>query len=108
MVKKDKRIDDYIARSQDFAKPILKNLRTLVHKACPDAEETIKWGFPHFEYRGKILCSMASFKEHCAFGFRLGSIMHDPKGLMKPTGNDSGMGHFGKIKSLKDLPSEKT
>ena len=64
----DKRIDAYIARSADFAKPILNHLRKLVHKACPDVQETIKWGFPHFDYLG-MMSSMASFKEHCAFGF---------------------------------------
>lgn len=32
----DKRVDAYIDRAQDFAKPILKHLRKLVHDACPD------------------------------------------------------------------------
>lgn len=108
MATKDERIDAYITASQPFARPILKHLRSLVHKACPEVHETIKWGFPHFEYGGKILCSMASFKEHCAFGFRLGVMMSDPKGILKQVGSNSGMGHFGKISSLDDLPSEKT
>lgn len=107
MGKKDKRIDDYISKAQDFAKPILKHLRSTVHEACPDVEETIKWGSPHFMFEGKILCAMASFKQHCAFFFRLGSMMTDPKKVMTPVGSGSGMGHFGKITSLEDLPSEK-
>ena len=90
MASKDKRIDEYVSRSQDFAKPILKYLRNVVHKACPDVQETIKWGCPHFEYGGKILCSMASFKEHCAFGFMLGSVMSDPSGILKQVGSKSG------------------
>src|SRR5574341_1172707 len=68
MGKKDPRVDAYIAKSEDFAKPILAHLRKLVHTACPEVEETMKWSFPHFDYKG-MLCSMASFKEHCAFGF---------------------------------------
>lgn len=106
MAAKDKRVDTFIENAQAFAKPILKHLRTLVHKACPEAQETIKWGMPHFEYRGKILCSMAAFKAHCAFGFRWGALMKDAKGLIEQA-NKSGMGHFGKIKSLDDLPADK-
>ena len=64
----DPRIDAYIEKSADFAKPILNHIRELVHFACPQVEETMKWGFPHFMYKG-ILCSMASFKHHCAVGF---------------------------------------
>ena len=107
MAKKDIRIDEYIGNAQDFARPILKHLRSTVHRGCPDVEETIKWGSPHFMFDGKILCAMASFKEHCAFFFRLGSVMTDPEKVMTPVGSGSGMGHFGKIMKLSDLPSEK-
>lgn len=68
MATKDPRIDAYIAKSAAFAKPILKKLRTLVHKGCPQVQETIKWGMPAFEYKGP-LCGMAAFKQHCVFGF---------------------------------------
>lgn len=105
---KDKRVDAYIEKARDFAKPILTHLRYLVHKTSPDISETIKWGVPYFEYNGKMLCGIASFKEHCAFSFKLGSIMTDPKGLMQTSSSErSGMGHFGKIRDIKDLPSER-
>jgi len=65
---KDPRTDTYISNSANFAQPILKHIRQLVHKACPEVKETIKWGFPHFEYKGPI-CHMASSKLHCTFGF---------------------------------------
>ena len=70
--------DMYIGNAATFAQPILEHLRELVHKACPEVEETIKWGFPHFEYKG-VMCSMAAFKKHCAFGFWKSAIMSDPK-----------------------------
>jgi hypothetical protein len=76
MSKKDLRIDLYISKSADFAKPILLHLRELVHTACPDVVETIKWGMPSFDYKGPM-CSMASFKQHCAFGFWKASLMKD-------------------------------
>lgn len=104
MSQKDKRVDSYIAKSQDFAKPILKHLRELVHKACPDVEETMKWSFPHFDYAGGTICSMASFKQHAVFGFWKASIMKDPHKILQGT---DAMGHFGKLKSMKDLPSDK-
>ena len=107
MPKTDKRIDAYIAKAAPFAKPILKHLRSLVHEACPGAEETVKWSFPHFVYNNEILCSMASFKEHCAFTFWKASLMKDPKGLLTVM-NKTAMGHFGRITSLDDLPSDKT
>ena len=68
MGNKDKRIDAYILKSAAFAKPILNHLRKLVHAACPQIEETIKWGMPYFDYKG-MMCNMASFKNHCHLAF---------------------------------------
>ncbi len=103
----DPRIDAYITKAAEFAQPILEHLRDVIHKHCPDVQETMKWSFPHFEYQGSILCSMAAFKQHCTFGFWLGSLMKDPHHLLTPVGERTAMGHFGQIKSLKDVPSEK-
>jgi uncharacterized protein YdeI (YjbR/CyaY-like superfamily) len=100
---KDPRIDAYIAKSADFAKPILKHLRKVVHAGCPQVEETIKWSMPHFDYKG-VMCGMAAFKEHCAFGFWKADLIFD----LHKQAEKSGMGSFGCIKSLKDLPNEKT
>ena len=105
MGKKDPRVDVYIAKSHDFAKPILEHLRALVHKACPDVEETIKWGFASFDYKGPY-CSMAAFKQHCVFGFWKAALMKDPV-LMSNAKSETAMGHIGRITSLKDLPSDK-
>lgn len=104
MGKKDPRIDAYIEKSQDFAKPILIHVRMLVHQACPGVEEKIKWGFPHFDYKG-MMCSMASFKNHCSFGFWKAAIMADPHKLMSRVG-ETAMGSFGKLTAISDLPDE--
>lgn len=106
MAIKDKRIDLYIERSADFAKPILKHLRDIVHKTCPEAEEKMKWSFPHFDYKGEMMCSMASFRQHCAFGFWKASLMKDSREIFLKTGKTA-MGQLGQIKSLKDLPTNK-
>lgn len=102
----DKRIDTYIEKAQEFARPILEHIRTIVHKACPEVEETMKWSFPHFDYKGEMMCAMASFKQHCALNFWKASLMKDPEKLFTVAEN-SGMGNMGKIRSLKDLPSAK-
>jgi uncharacterized protein YdeI (YjbR/CyaY-like superfamily) len=98
----DPRVDAYIEKSADFAKPVLVHLRELVHKACPDITETLKWGMPSFGHKG-IVCGFAAFKNHCTFGFWKQSLMETdafPK-------NKTAMGSFGRITSLKDLPSDK-
>lgn len=102
MPSKDKRIDAYISQSAEFAEPILRYLREVVHEGCPEVQETIKWGMPHFEHKG-IMCGMASFKEHCAFGFWKGSLVVDAKEIKSV----DAMGQFGRITSLKDLPPKK-
>lgn len=102
----NKSIDAYIAKSADFAKPILNHLRELIHATCPDVEEKIKWSMPFFDYKGEMMCHMASFKQHCAFGFWKGSIMKDPV-LRETAATEAAMGHLGRITSLKDLPSDK-
>lgn len=105
MLKKDKRVDAYIAKSATFAQPILKHFRQLVHEACPEAEESIKWGFPSFDYKG-MLCGMASFKQHCAFTFWKAAVMKDKQKLFSLAEN-AAMGQLGQIKKLSDLPSDK-
>lgn len=107
MPKFDTRIDEYIVKSADFAQPVLIHLRELIHDTCPDVQETMKWSFPHFEYAGSILCSMAAFKQHCAFGLWLGSLLKDNNGILSAVGEKTAMGHLGQIKTLEDLPEDK-
>jgi uncharacterized protein YdeI (YjbR/CyaY-like superfamily) len=102
MGKKDPRVDAYIEKSAEFAKPILRHLRAVVHEACPECEETIKWRFPHFEYKG-MLASMASFKEHCTFGYWKGSLV-----IGSEARSGDAMGQMGRITALSDLPPKAT
>ena len=97
----DPRVDAYIEKSADFAKPILKHIRKLVHGACPDVVETMKWSFPHFDHKG-MLCSMASFKQHCAFGFWKQKLLENSAFTAQRTA----MGSFGRITSKRDLPDD--
>ncbi|HEY1025634.1 MAG TPA: YdeI/OmpD-associated family protein [Sphingobacteriaceae bacterium] len=104
MQKRDPRVDKYILEAADFARPILIHLRELIHIACPEIRETIKWGIPHFDYKGTV-CNMASFKQHCSFGFWKASLMTDNNGLLEKVGKTA-MGHFGQLRHLGNLPSD--
>jgi uncharacterized protein YdeI (YjbR/CyaY-like superfamily) len=74
MGKRDARVDAYIAKAADFAKPILNEIRARVHAACPDVEEDMKWSSPTFMYHG-MMCGMAAFKQHAIFGFWKGPLV---------------------------------
>lgn len=106
MAAKDPRIDTYISRSPDFARPILEHLRKLIHKGCPDVVETIKWSRPFFEYQGGVLCNISAFNHHCSLGFWNASLLSDSAGVLRIKDKDSS-GHFGRITSLEDLPADK-
>jgi uncharacterized protein YdeI (YjbR/CyaY-like superfamily) len=103
MPDKDPRIDAYIEKSADFAKPVLTHIRKIVHKASPKITETVKWGMPAFEYKG-LICGMAAFKEHCTFGFWKHSLL-DYDGF---SDEKTAMGSFGRMTSKKDLPPDET
>lgn len=101
MTHQDARIDAYIAKAEPFARPILEHVRALVHEACPEIQETIKWGMPTFMHAGAILCGMAAFKRHASFGF----WKHAE--VVGEAGDGEGMGSFGKLASIDDLPSKR-
>lgn len=97
---RDPRVDAYIAKSPDFAKPILAEIRRVIHEACPDVEETMKWSTPTFIYKG-MLCGMASFKAHCTFGFWKSTL------VLGAGASRDAAGQFGRLTKLSDLPSRK-
>ena len=98
MSKRDPRVSEYIQECAPFARPILKHLRKVIHEGGPKIEEAIKWGMPSFVYQGKIVCGFAGFKAHCALWFWEGKAVVGKK-------PKEGMGNFGRITSVKDLPS---
>lgn len=95
MPSRDPKVDAYIAKSPDFARPILAQIRDMVHAACPDVEESIKWGAPHFSYNG-MLCGMGAFKEHCRLHFWRGEAI---------VGDADEVEKFHRIESVESLPS---
>lgn len=100
MTTRDPKLDDYIARAAPFARPILNHLRSLVHETVPDLQEAMKWSMPHFLYKGKNLAGMAAFKAHASF------TIHGEAAANPDRERQEGMGHYGKITSLADLPGD--
>lgn len=99
------KVDDYIAKSSDFAKPILAHLRLLIHETCPEAQEAVKWGIPHFDYKDQMMCILAAYKQHCSLSFWKAELMSDPRlkdnAKLIPTKR-----YAGKLRSLADLPPD--
>jgi uncharacterized protein YdeI (YjbR/CyaY-like superfamily) len=95
---RDKRVDAYIAKAPEFARPILKHFREVVHEGCPDVEETIKWSVPAFTYKDSMLAAMSAHKEHCRLIFWKGDLIQGPHG------EPAGPAALGKPAKLSDLP----
>jgi len=97
MPKTDPRVDVYIDKAADFARPILVEIRARVHAACPECEETMKWSSPSFQYKG-LLCGMEAFKAHCMFGFWKAELV---------VGGSNPHARYRYLKSVADLPGKK-
>jgi uncharacterized protein YdeI (YjbR/CyaY-like superfamily) len=102
-VSRDPRVDAYIARAQPFARPILEKVRDRVHQVLPDAEEALKWSMPAYTLGGKIVLITAAFKAHAALNFWRGQELRGAGAVAVA----EGMGQFGKLTSLDDLPPDK-
>jgi uncharacterized protein YdeI (YjbR/CyaY-like superfamily) len=101
MASTDPRIDAYIAAQAEFAQPILEHIRRLVRETVPEAEETIKWGMPHFTVGGRILGAMGAFKAHATLALR------QAEEVLGETGTKTeAMGQFGRLTAIGDLPPE--
>jgi uncharacterized protein YdeI (YjbR/CyaY-like superfamily) len=98
-------VDLYITKSAEFAQSVLSYLRDVVHEGAPGVVEEVKWSRPFFVYKGVILGNMSAFKAHCSFGLwgkEIGAALR-ADGMVQ----NNGMGTFGKITVVKDLPPRK-
>jgi uncharacterized protein YdeI (YjbR/CyaY-like superfamily) len=96
----------YLADCAEFAQPIMNHLRRLLHATCPSVVEQIKWGIPHFDYHGDMMCIFAAHAKHCSFTFFKQAIMSDSR-LRENLTFPAAKRYLGKITSLADLPSDR-
>jgi len=97
------KIDEYLAKSADFAKPILSYLREIIHQTCPTIQEEVKWGYPHFDYKGDMMLILAAAKNHYSLSFFKAELMTDPK-MIASVNEGQKMGYMVKLKTIEDLP----
>ena len=99
------KVDAYLAAAEDFAKPIMTHLRALLHTTCPEVVEEMKWGIPHFDYKGEMMCIFAASKKHCSFGFWKDALMVDPR-FQANSSLPAIKRYMGRLTKLSDLPSD--
>ena len=59
-------IDEYISRFPEHVQTILKEVRSIIRKTAPAAEETIRYDMPTFILNGNLVY-FAAFKDHIGF-----------------------------------------
>lgn len=106
MTQFNKKVNDYITKSESFAKPILEHLRQVIHDTCPEVQEDIKWGIPHYTYKGDHLLMLAGFKNHCSFSIYKAEFLKD-KEIVESIKAGKKFGYMDKLKSISELPSKK-
>jgi uncharacterized protein YdhG (YjbR/CyaY superfamily) len=82
--KKFTTIDEYIKSFPGIAGQGLREIRTTVRKAAPEAEELISYRMPAFKYNGKILIYFSAWKEH------IGVYPPPPKAMQKEVAKYAG------------------
>jgi uncharacterized protein YdhG (YjbR/CyaY superfamily) len=60
-------IDEYIASFPPDVQEKLREMRAVIHRTVPDAEEAIRYGIPTFRLDGHNLVHFAAFRDHLSF-----------------------------------------
>ena len=99
-----KAVDDaYFAEQSPEKRAILEKLRAQVRKSVPGATVEIKWGVPFYVKNGKMVCSLASFKDFVGINFFApATALTDPKKQLEGTSKTMRM---YKVKTAKDIDS---
>jgi len=95
------KIDAYIDKQADFARPILHILRQWIRESHPAVIEDYKWGGPHFHLGKGLVMGMGGFKHHVSLFFMEGALIEDPYGLLAQ-GKGEAMRHV-KLTSEEEL-----
>ena len=104
--KHNPKVDAYAEKAEDFAKPVFAHLRALIHATCPELIEEVKWGIPHFDYKGDMMCIFAAYKKHCSFTFYKDALMSDAR--LKANADIPAAKRFmGKLTNVADLPPDR-
>lgn len=61
---KPENIDAYIAAFPENVRKVLEQIRFVIIKAAPGAEEVISYGMPAFKYKGRVIIYFGGYKNH--------------------------------------------
>ena len=90
-------IDEYISTFPVDTQVILEKMRQAIHKAAPDAVETISYNIPTFDLNGKHLVFFAGWKQHISL-------------YPTPAGDEAfqqEISHYKRVKSTVQFPLDK-
>ena len=96
-------VEGWFPKLDSRLKAIAEGIRGLVVEADDELSESIKWGNPCYEKKGKV-CYLASGKGYVALGFFNGAALTDPAGRIEGTGKK--MRHV-KVRSLGEAVPER-
>ena len=96
---RSKNVDSWISEHDPAIRQICETLRDIVLKGDPELKESIKWGNPVYEKRGKVFYLSATDR-YVTLGFFQGARLTDPGGRIDGTGK--GMRHV-KVRALEDI-----
>ncbi|MEJ2085133.1 MAG: DUF1801 domain-containing protein [Acidobacteriota bacterium] len=78
-------VESFIRQATPHVRPMLRDLRGIVHDYLPGATEEIKWGRPVYSLRN-IVCYLAAASDHACLGFYRGVELEDPLGILQGSG----------------------
>ncbi len=90
-------IDEYISTFPVDTQAILEKMRQAIHKAAPEAVETMSYNMPTFDLNGKHLVFFAGWKHHISL-------------YPIPAGDEAfqqQISHYKKVKSTIQVPLDK-
>lgn len=67
-------VDAYLESLEEPKRSTLKQLRQVLNRLLPDAEEGIAYGTPAFKVKGKTVAGFAAFKNHLSYLPHSGSV----------------------------------
>lgn len=90
----------YVRDENPALRKVVRALRSFVKKTIPGTKETVNaWGIPTFEAKDPFCFYMVG-KNHVTFGFRFGTSLEDPEGLLEGMGKN--IRHV-KLRAVEDL-----
>ena len=96
---KSKNVDSWISEHDPALRQIAEALRNIILDSAPELRESVKWGNPTYEKKGKVFY-LAATERYVNLGFFNGVGLADPTGRIEGTGKK--MRHV-KVRALEDI-----